>query len=162
PAVEPAAPQFEEIFGEVAVDRSRRAEIDIAGIAERAVAMRPRTEDQPDRTAFAARPTDVILDRRARIGVIPPGKIDDRHIGVTVAIALAIDPGPLPEFVKGPVRPLLEKIILVFRRSADRRMSFAPRHAREPRLDILGSERRFDRGIPGVGERVVVGPGRLL
>src|SRR5262249_37909897 len=64
--------------------------------------------------------------------------------------------------VEGPVRPLLEKIILVFRRSADRRIPLAPRHAREPRLDVLGLERRFDRGIPGVGERIVVGPRRLF
>src|SRR5215472_3653087 len=106
PAVEPASPQGEEILGEIAVDRSRRAEIDIASIAERAVAMRPRTEDQPHRTASAARQTEVIFDRRARIRIIPPRKIDDRDISVTVVIAFGIDPGPLPEFVEGPVGPL--------------------------------------------------------
>jgi len=41
-------------------------------------------------------------------------------------------------------------------------MPFAPRHAREPSLDILGLKLRFDHGVPGVGERVIIGPRRLL
>src|SRR5271166_1857488 len=41
-------------------------------------------------------------------------------------------------------------------------MAFAPRHPREPRLDVLGLECRLDGRVLGVGERVVVGPGRLL
>jgi len=40
PAVEPAPPQIEEILGEIAIGRRSGAEIDIAGVAERAVAMR--------------------------------------------------------------------------------------------------------------------------
>jgi len=55
PAVEPAPAQREEILGEIAVDRSRRAEIDLPGVGQGAVAMRPRAEDQPGRTALPPR-----------------------------------------------------------------------------------------------------------
>ena len=54
PAVEPAPAQCEEIVGEIAVDRSRRAEIDISGIGQRPVAVGPRAEDQPNRAALPA------------------------------------------------------------------------------------------------------------
>src|SRR5258705_206923 len=46
PAIEPAPPQREKILGEIAVDRGLFAEIDLARIAQRAVAMGPWPEDQ--------------------------------------------------------------------------------------------------------------------
>src|SRR4051794_18895823 len=54
PMVEPAQAQIEEIRGEIAVDRRRVAEIDLAGMAQRAVAVCPRSEDQTLRTAPGA------------------------------------------------------------------------------------------------------------
>src|SRR5262244_653118 len=41
PAVEPAAAQREKILRQIAVDRRRRAELDLAGMVQRPVAMRP-------------------------------------------------------------------------------------------------------------------------
>jgi len=38
--------QFKEILGEVAVDRSGGAKFNLPGMAQRAVAMGPRSEDQ--------------------------------------------------------------------------------------------------------------------
>jgi hypothetical protein len=52
PAVEPAPAQYEEILGEIAVDWSRRPEIDISGVGQRPVAMGPRAEDQANRAAL--------------------------------------------------------------------------------------------------------------
>jgi hypothetical protein len=46
PAVEPAPAQLKEIFCKIPIDRSGGAKLDLAGVAQRAVAMRPRPEDQ--------------------------------------------------------------------------------------------------------------------
>src|SRR6266446_4765380 len=46
PAVEPAPAQLKEILGKVAVDRSGGAKFNLAGMAQRAVPMGPRPEDQ--------------------------------------------------------------------------------------------------------------------
>src|SRR5580704_19778659 len=54
PAIEPAPPCREEIVAEITVERRFAAKIDIAGIGQRAVAMRPRPEDQADRPALPA------------------------------------------------------------------------------------------------------------
>ena len=124
--------------------------------------MGPRTEDQPHRCALPGRQAKVILDRRPRIGIVSAGEVNDRHIGVAVVIAFGLDPGPLPEIVEYAARPLLEEVVRVFRSGAHRRPAFAPRDPREPRLDVLRRERGPDGRILGVGERAVVGPGRLL
>ncbi len=60
------------------------------------------------------------------------------------------------------MRPLLEQVVFVLGRRADRRLALAPRHPGKPRLDVLALQRSFYGRVLGVGHRVVVGPGRLL
>src|SRR5882757_7954500 len=165
PAVEPAPPQIEEILGEIAVDRCGGAEIDIAGVAERAVAMRPRAEDQLRRPALGAREALVVLHCRAGIRVVPARQMYRRHIGVTVVITLGIDAGLPPEFVEGAMRPLLEQVILIIGGGADRRCAAPPAmagQAGEPDGDVLRRKRCPGLGVAGIGQRVAPGPGRLL
>ena len=114
------------------------------------------------RAALRARQAEIILHRGARIGVVPARQVHDRHIGIAVVEPLGIDAGLLPVIVENAVRPLLEQIVLVFGRGADRRIPLAPRHAREPGSDVLRLQRRLDCRVAGIGERVAVGPGRLL
>src|SRR5260370_6575961 len=71
PAVEPAPPQGEEILREIAVDRGGWAEINLAGITERPVAMGPRAEDQLHRPALPTCQALVILHRGAGIRIVP-------------------------------------------------------------------------------------------
>jgi hypothetical protein len=162
PAVVPGKAQGKKILRQIAVDRRHGAEIDGARIAQRAVAMGPRAEDQPHRGALLTLETKVIFGCGPRIGIVPTGEMNDRHIGIAPIVTFGVDPGALPEIVECSVRPLLEEIVLVIRRGGHRRLALAPRHPREPCLDVLGSECRLDCLLPGVGERVVVGPGRLL
>src|SRR6516165_387319 len=103
PTVEPAPPQFEEIFGEVLVDRSGAAELDLAGMAHRAIAMGPWAEDQLHPAALGPRQANVVLHRCSGVGVVPARQMDDRYIGIAVVEALRIDPRPLPVIVKDTV-----------------------------------------------------------
>ena len=70
PAVEPDAAQGEEMFGKIAVDWRRSTKIDLARIAQRAVAMRPRPEDQPVRRPPALRQSEIIVDRGSSIRIV--------------------------------------------------------------------------------------------
>ena len=47
PAVEPAPAQLEEILGQIAVDRRRRAELDLAGVVSERSPCVHGAEDQP-------------------------------------------------------------------------------------------------------------------
>src|SRR5439155_9860565 len=51
PAIEPATSQFEEILGEILIDRRGRSEINLTRVTQRAIAMRPRAENQLRRPA---------------------------------------------------------------------------------------------------------------
>src|SRR5262249_20773912 len=84
PAVEPAPAQFEEILREVPVDCSGGADLDLTGMARRAVAMRPRPEDQLHQAMPGARQADIVLHRGSRIRVVPTRQMHNRHIGITV------------------------------------------------------------------------------
>src|SRR5205085_2290579 len=144
PAVEPATPQFEEILAEIAVNRRGRTEINLAGITKRAVAMRPWTKDQPRRRVLRTREPLVIFHRGAGIGVVPARQVHCRYIRIAVVISFGVNAGLLPEFVKCAARPLLEQVILVFRRGADRGAAAppaAPRQPGEPAGDVLRGER---------------------
>ena len=109
------------------------AELDLAGVAQRAVAMRPRPEDQLHRAALRPRQAGIVLHRGARIGVVPARQMHHRHVGIGVVKAFGIDAGLLPVIVEIAVRPLLEQILLVFGRGADRRV---------PRATACGGTRR--------------------
>ena len=124
--------------------------------------MSPRSEYQLHPAALGARQADVVLHRGSRIGVVPARQMHDRHIGITLVETLRVDPRPLPVIVKHAVRPLLEQIVLVFGCGADRRVPFMPGHSAEPGANVLRCQGGFDRRVAGVGERVAVGPGRLL
>src|SRR5207302_1939603 len=92
PTVEPKTPEREEILGEIAVDRCCRAEIDIAGIAERAVAMGPGPEDQAGGAAFVTREPEIVDGRVLGVGqrvVVGPGRLFQIK-GAAVANAAAI------------------------------------------------------------------------
>ena len=132
PAVKPAPTQIEEIFCQIAVDRGGRAEIDIARISERAVAMRPRAEDQLCRLALWTREALVIFHRGAGIGVVPARQVHCRYTRIALVKPFGVDAGLPPEFVKRAARPLLEQVILVFRRGTDRGVASAPTAPRQP------------------------------
>src|SRR5262249_7047127 len=70
PAVEPTAAQSKKILRKVAIDRCRGTEFNRAGMAQRAVAMGPRPEDQLHSAALRPRQTDVVLHGGACIGVV--------------------------------------------------------------------------------------------
>ena len=162
PAIEPAPPPIEEIHGEVAVHSRRRPEIDLASVAQRAVAVRPGPEHQPHRAALCPRQPGIVLHRGAGIRVVPARQVHHRHIGIGLVVALGVDAGLLPVIVEHAARPLLEQIVLVFRRGADRRVAPTPRHTAEPFGDVLRRQFRPRLRILGVGQRVAVSPGRLL
>ena len=165
PAVKPAPTQIEEIFCQIAVDRGGRAEIDIARISERAVAMRPRAEDQLCRLALWTREALVIFHRGAGIGVVPARQVHCRYTRIALVKPFGVDAGLPPEFVKRAARPLLEQVILVFRRGTDRGVASAPTAPRqpvEPGGDVLRGERGPALGIAGIGQRVAPRPSRLF
>src|SRR5215472_14363646 len=86
----------------------------------------------------------------------------DRHVGMAVIEPLGIDPRLLPVIVEGAVRPLLEQVVLVLGRGADRGISLVPRHAPEPSANVLCCQRAFHRWVASIRESIAICPSGLL
>src|SRR4051812_11215979 len=132
PGVEPAQSDGQVVGRKIAVERRGGAEVDVTRIGQRTIAMGPGTEDQPHRTLLASRQADVVLGRRARIGIVPGRHVDHRRVDELIVVAGRIDADLLPEVVEVAVLPLIVDVVLIFGHRRQRRMSAFPWHAREP------------------------------
>ena len=139
------------------------AELDIAGERQRAVAMRPRPEHQPHRSALAPRQARCSSPSRcARRGRTSPTDAPSAHRRSGRNTPRRRCPGCCQNASNAAVRPLLEQVILVVGRGLEWRIALAPRHSRHPAGDVLGFERGLHLRVARVGERVAIRPGRLL
>ena len=124
--------------------------------------MRPRPHHETDRAALAPRQPDVVLGCRARVRVVPAREMEHRDVGVSLIQALGPEARLFPVVVEGAVAPEVEEVCLVVGGDSHRRIARLPRHPGEPVLDVNVGQDLPDGGIPGIGQGIAVGPGRLL
>ena len=116
PAVVPAQVQLVE-----ARQRRSLAELHVAGVGQlhRPRAVRPRAHQGAHRPPAVGPEPDEVLERRARVRVVPAAHEEDGHLGEAIPVPRRIDARVLPVVVVVGAREDLERPLLVGRHQGE-------------------------------------------
>ncbi len=123
PVIEVTQVMVVHVGGQIPGDRCLRPELDVARPRQIGLvaAVRPWTHHQADRSALPLGEANEVLQRGARVGVVPGAGEEDRHVGVPFEMLLEIETRLLPILVVVATRPDVEDPALVHRHQRQRR-----------------------------------------
>ena len=165
PAIEPLQTKSQEVLGKIAIHRRCGTKVNVARVGQGSVTVRPRPENQSDRSALSPGQADVIIGSRAWVRVVPGGHEDHRRIAELGIESCGINSELLPVTAERGVFPLVKEKGLVIRCQAQWRVTPSPWHAAEPVADIGFPKCLLPLGVLGqfgALKRGSVGPGSLL